>query len=50
MVFNPKCKTMIIDSAFPYLELGEVSLQFVSKFKYLGHIVTNDFSDNEDIN
>ena len=50
MMFNPKRKSMIIDSSFPCFTLGGVELQFVHKFKYLGHIITNDFSDNDDIN
>ena len=49
MIFNPKRTSMIIDSSFPNFTLNGVALQFVTEFKYLGHILNNDFSDDSDI-
>jgi hypothetical protein len=41
---------MIFDSSFRCFTLGGVELQCVHKFKYVGHKITYDFSDNDDIN
>jgi len=49
MVFKPKCTRMIVDSDFPYFTLNGVALQFVSEFKYLGHMITNEFTDDNDM-
>ena len=49
MIFNPKRKKMIIDSDFPCFTLDGIALHFVSEFKYLGHIINNEFSDDDDI-
>ena len=49
MIFNPKRKRMIIDSSFPCFTLEGLALQTVSEFKYLGHMINNDFSDDDDI-
>ena len=49
MVLNPKCKRMIIATDFPCFELNDSSLQFVKEFRYLGHIINNSFSDNDDV-
>ena len=49
MVFNPKCKRMKIADNFPCFELNDSSLQFVKDFRYLGHIINNSFSDNDDV-
>jgi hypothetical protein len=49
MVFNPKCKRMIVDSAFPNFVIDGTPLQFVKEFKYLGHMVNNEFSDDDDV-
>jgi hypothetical protein len=49
MVFKPKRVNMIVDSNFPHFTLNGVALQFVSEFKYLGHIINNEFSDDNDI-
>lgn len=49
MVFNPNSRKMIIDSDFPRFTLNGVALQFVKEFKYLGHIINNEFSDDGDI-
>ena len=49
MVFNPKCKRMIIATDFPCFELNDSPLQFVKEFRYLGHKINNSFSDNDDV-
>ena len=49
MVFKPKRRNMIVDSSFPNFTLNGITLQFVSEFRYLGHIVNNEFSDDNDI-
>lgn len=49
MVFNPNSRKMIVDSDFPCFTLNGVALQFVKEFKYLGHIINNEFSDDGDI-
>jgi len=49
MVFKPKCRRLIVASEFPCFTLNGVDLKFVSEFKYLGHMVNNDFSDDDDV-
>ena len=49
MIFQPVCKHKIIASAFPTFTINGQSLSFVKEFRYLGHIVNNQFSDNDDI-
>ena len=43
MAYSPKHTKMIIDTDFPSFTLNGVALQFVKQFKYLGHIINNDF-------
>ena len=50
MVFNPNQKCKVVAENFPRFILAGCELSFVDKFKYLGHIVENDLSDNSDIN
>ena len=38
MIFNPKCKRLIVATEFPSFTLNDAALQFVKEFKYLGHI------------
>ena len=49
MVFNPRNRTKIVAKVFPQLHLGGCQLQFVPVFKYLGHMICNDLSDDCDI-
>jgi len=49
MVFKPKCKRLIVASDFPCLTLNGVDLHFVSEFKFLGHMINNDLSDDDAI-
>jgi len=34
---------------FPQFQLNGMALRFVSEFKYLGHIINNNLSDDDDI-
>ena len=49
MIFNPRNRNTSLDTAFPNFTLGSCELQFVSEFKYLGHIIANDLCDKNDI-
>jgi hypothetical protein len=49
MVFNPKDKNKIIACMFKQFLLDGKELIFVKSFKYLGHILSDDFSDDNDV-
>lgn len=49
MIFQPVCKSNVIASNFPPLRMNDTELKFVKEFKHLGHIINNDFNDNDDI-
>lgn len=49
MIFNPKDRKKVISTVFPNFKLGSSTLQFVAEFKYLGHMIKNDLSDDLDI-
>jgi hypothetical protein len=49
MVFNPTCRSRIVGTYFPNLLFNNQPLQFVSQFRYLGHIINNEFKDDDDI-
>jgi len=49
MVFNPTCQSRIVGTYFPNLLFNNQPLQFVSQFRYLGHISDNEFKDGDDI-
>jgi len=49
MVFNPICKRLIVATEFPRFTLKDMALQFVKKLKYLGHMINNELSDNDDM-
>jgi hypothetical protein len=49
MIFNPKDRNKVISTSFPNFKLGSSPLHFVTEFKYLGHIITNDLTDDVDI-
>jgi len=33
----------------PPLSINDIDLKYVAQFKYLGHVINNDFIDNDDI-
>ena len=49
MVFPPKNRRLIIGNDFPLFRLGHEVIKYVSSFKYLGHVITQNCSDEEDI-
>ena len=49
MVFNPKCRRMIIAPEFPNFTICGAELEFVSEFKYLGHVIDHELSDDKDV-
>ena len=46
----PVCKRKSIGTKFPAFLLNGNALQSVSDFRYLGHMVNNKLSDDDDIN
>jgi len=50
MVFNPADRNKIVANSFLTFTLCDCSLMFVNKFKYLGYVIDNSFSDDSDIN
>jgi len=49
MVFDPWAKDKIVCKHFPNFSLGGQPLQFVTEFRYLGHIISNTLADDSDI-
>jgi hypothetical protein len=49
MVFFPSNLSKIVAKSFPQFHVGLVTLQFVSSFKYLGHRISANGSDDDDI-
>ena len=50
MVFQPVCKRKFLGTEFPAFMLNGIALQFVTDFRYLGHLINNKLSDDYDIN
>jgi len=49
MIFNPSCKSKIVSQNFPSLIMSNKPIRFVVEFRYLGHILNNKFTDDDDI-
>ena len=49
MVFRPCERSKVVLTSFPFFNAGGNSLQYVSSFKYLGHIITDCLRDDGDI-
>jgi len=49
MVFSPINPNKMVAKVFPQFSVGGVLIESVSCFKYLGHFITNNLSDDEDI-
>ena len=49
VLFLPKNRYPVINTVFPEMKIGDSCLQYVSKFRYLGHIIVNSFTDDKDI-
>jgi len=50
MVFQLKRRDRIIAAAFPLLKINENDIQYVSECRYLGHIINNRLTDDDNIN
>ena len=49
MMFKPKNRNRIIAVVFPTLSVGDCCINFVTTFKYLGHILNDNLRDDDDI-
>jgi len=49
MVFQPSCKSKCIASEYPAFLLNGNVLQFITEFRYLGHVINKNCSDAYDI-
>jgi len=51
MVFTPKRrdKNYRLSRSFPVFTIGGILLQYVSQFKYLEHVISDNFTDEADI-
>jgi len=49
MMFKPVSRKCIINTKFPLFKIGDSFVKFVSTFKYLGHLIVDNLSDDEDI-
>jgi len=49
MVFKPICRQEVVCDKFPAFNLSGQCLQCINEFKYLGHILNNSCTDDNDI-
>ena len=49
MMFKRKCRSKIVSEQFPCFTLSNKRIQYVARFRYLGHILNNEFTDDDDI-
>ena len=49
MIFKPRSKTRYITDDFPSFTLNGCLLNFVSEFRYLGHVLHDNLNDDDDI-
>ena len=49
MVINPTDSTKIVSKVFPHFMINGQSVEFVQKFRYLGHVISQKMSDDSDI-
>ena len=49
MIFDPLESRKIVFKQFPPFQINNTDLAFVQKFKYLGHILCRNLSDDSDI-
>ena len=49
MVFKPSCRNKIVSQHFPCFTMLNRLIQYVTQFRYLGHILNNEFADDDDI-
>ena len=49
MIINPVDKKKIVSTSFPQFIIDGQCMQFVSEFRYLGHVLTDNLHDDADI-
>ena len=49
MIFRPHHSSKVVSSCFPCFRLGCKVLQFEAEFKYLGHVINNSLTDDDDV-
>jgi len=49
MNFKPANRSRLVSDVFPLFKIGSCDIQFVSEFKYLGHVLDNRMNDDGDI-
>ena len=49
MIYKPVCVSKALNCEFPKFHLSHGELAYVETFRYLGHLINNDASDNCDI-
>jgi len=48
MILNPSDKSKPVCNSFPKFQLPRSDLSFVAQYKYLGHIITNSLTVDND--
>jgi len=48
-IFSPKDKRKVVMSVFPCFKMNNLDLKYVDEFKYLGHIISNNERDDNDV-
>ena len=48
-IFAPKDRHWIVRTEFPHFKIDNLPINYVSQFKYLGHIINNNGCDDLDI-
>jgi hypothetical protein len=49
IIFNPYCSYKIVCTTFPDFRVGTIQLEFVTQFKYFGHIIDKYLNDDAEI-
>jgi len=49
MMFKPKCREKAVNWSFPCFTLCGQKIQYVTQFRYLGHILNVNNTDDDDI-
>ena len=49
MIFDPTDRSWVVKSSFPRFKLAGYCISYVCQFKYLGHIINNRLTDDDDI-
>jgi len=49
MIIKPRSKTRYITDDFPNFTFDGCALNYVSQFRYLGHVLNDNLNDDDDI-